>query len=157
MQSTHVKSTQEIPSHPIILYDGVCGLCNRLNRFVLKRDREDRFRFASLQSEVANLILNRHGVSASDLDTVYVALNVEQTEERLLARSEAIIFVFSALGGFWSFAATVFRAVPRFLRDRLYNLVAHNRYRVFGKYDVCLMPDAKYAAKFLDASDTRRA
>ncbi len=144
---------QEIPSHPIILYDGVCGLCNRLNTFVLKRDREDRFRFASLQSDAARTILNRHGIRANDLDTVYVVLNVEQADERLLGRSEAVIFIVSALGGFWRFAAAVFRVVPRFLRDPLYNLVAHNRYRIFGKYDICLMPDAKYAGKFLDVAD----
>ena len=62
-------------SNPIILYDGVCGLCNRLNQFVLKRDRDDRFRFAALQSEFAGRVLQRHGINPQILDTMYLLLN----------------------------------------------------------------------------------
>ena len=88
--------------HPIILYDGVCGLCNRLNQFVLRRDREGIFRFASLQSPLAARILARHGSNPQDLDTVYVVLNHDLTkqaqwDERLLPRSEAVIFVLKRL------------------------------------------------------------
>jgi predicted DCC family thiol-disulfide oxidoreductase YuxK len=139
----------ESASNPIILYDGVCGLCNGLNRFLLKRDKHDRFRFASLQSEFAASLLKQHGINAVDLDTVYVVVDHGQASERLLARSDAILHVLRQLGGIWN----VFRlgiAVPKSLRDALYNVVARNRYRVFGKYDVCLMPEERYRRKFLD-------
>ncbi len=89
--------------HPIILYDGVCGLCNRLNQFILRRDPDAIFRFASLQSPFAERILSRHGANPQDLDTVYVVVNLDltnhdlakeaQPDERLLPRSDAIIFV----------------------------------------------------------------
>jgi len=67
-------------THPILLYDGVCGLCNRLNQFVLKRDPTGIFRFASLQSELAARILQRHGADATDLDTVYVVVNPDHPD-----------------------------------------------------------------------------
>jgi predicted DCC family thiol-disulfide oxidoreductase YuxK len=132
----------------VVLYDGVCGLCNRLNQFLLKRDRHDRFRFASLQSDVAAQLLQRHGTDAVDLDTVYVVVDYGKPEERLLSRSDAIIYVLQRLGGIWAFAAAG-KVLPKPLRDAFYKLVATNRYRVFGKYDVCLMPEERYKEKFL--------
>ncbi len=138
-------------SNPIVLYDGVCGLCNRLTQFLLKRDHHDRLRFASLQSEFAAVILRRQGKDASDLDTVYVVQDYGEANERLLARSDAIICLGRELGGIWS-AAVLAKALPRFLRDWLYNLVARNRYRVFGKYDSCMIPEPKHRRKFLDVA-----
>ena len=132
----------------VVLYDGVCGLCNRLNQFLLKRDRHDRFRFASLQSDVAAQLLQRHGTDAVDLDTVYVVIDYGKPEERLLSRSDAIIHVLQRLGGIWAFAAAG-KVLPKPLRDAFYKVVATNRYRVFGKYDVCLMPEERYKNKFL--------
>ena len=87
-------------SNPIVLYDGVCGLCNRLVQFLIKRDRHDRLRFASLQSDFAAAILKRHGADPHDLDTVYVVKDYEQPNEELLARSNAILYVLPELGGF---------------------------------------------------------
>ena len=132
----------------VVLYDGVCGLCNRLNQFLLKRDRQDLFRFASLQSEVAAKLLKRHGADSIDLDTVYVIVDYGKPSERLLWRSDAIIHVLRQLGGIWSLAAAG-KLVPKPLRNAFYNIVATNRYRVFGKYDVCLMPEERYKEKFL--------
>src|ERR1700682_4778136 len=100
-------------SNPIVLYDGVCGLCNRLTQFLLKRDRHDRLRFASLQSEFAGAILKRHEKDASDLDTVYVVQDHGEANERLLARSDAIICLGQELGGIWS-AVVLAKALPRF-------------------------------------------
>ena len=137
------------PNAPtVVLYDGVCGLCNRLNQFLLKRDRHDRFRFASLQSDFAAKLLERHGADAIDLDTVYVVVDYGEPNERSLSRSDAILNVLQRLGGVWSLSAAG-KIVPRPVRDAFYKLVATNRYRVFGKYDVCLMPEEKYRAKFL--------
>ncbi len=136
-------------SNPIVLYDGVCGLCNRLNQFLLKRDTHDRFRFASLQSDLAASLLKRHGADSLDLDTVYVVLDYNQPGERLLARSDAIIYALMQLDGIWNLAQ-VGRVLPTFLRDAIYKLVARNRYRIFGKHDTCILPDPKYRHKFLD-------
>jgi predicted DCC family thiol-disulfide oxidoreductase YuxK len=138
------------PPNPIILYDGVCGLCNRFNQFVLKRDSAGRFRFASLQSDFATKVLQRHGVNPHDLDTVYLVLDNAQPGERLLARSDAAGSVLRDLGGPWGALADVLSLMPRWLRDWGYNLVARNRYRIFGKYDTCPLPDPQYRHKFLD-------
>jgi predicted DCC family thiol-disulfide oxidoreductase YuxK len=139
-----------IQSHPIVLYDGICGLCNRLVQFVLKRDRNDRFRFAALQSDFARSLLERHGRVPDDLDTFYLMLDHGQPTERLLARTDAAVAVLEELGGVCSVWAKLLQLFPRRLRDWQYNLVAHNRYRIFGRYDFCPLPDPKDRHKFLD-------
>jgi predicted DCC family thiol-disulfide oxidoreductase YuxK len=135
---------------PIILYDGICGLCNRLVQFLLKRDKRGRLRFASLQSDFAAKVLRRHGIDPTDLDTLHVVENYEQSNERVLQRSNAILRAARELGGFWAISASVARVLPRFLRDAVYRLVAQNRYRVFGKYDTCLLPEPNQRSRFLD-------
>ena len=137
-------------SNPIILYDGVCGLCNRLVQFLLKHDREGRLRFASLQSDFADKVLSRHGLNAKDLDTVHVVESYDQPDERVLQRSDAVLRAGRELGGFWGASSTIGRVMPRPLRDLVYRLVATNRYRMFGKYDSCMLPDANQRSKFLD-------
>jgi predicted DCC family thiol-disulfide oxidoreductase YuxK len=137
-------------SNPIILYDGVCGLCNRLVQFLLKHDRGGRLRFASLQSDFAAKVLGRHGIDPKDLDTVQVVVNYDQPDERVLQRSDAILRAGRELGGFWGASASVGKVVPRGLRDLVYRFVATNRYRVFGKYDTCMLPDQNQRSRFLD-------
>jgi predicted DCC family thiol-disulfide oxidoreductase YuxK len=137
-------------SNPIILYDGVCGLCNHLIQFVLKRDRDDRFRFAALQSEFASSVLERHRVNPQILDTLYLILNYSQPEERLASRSDAGIQVLAELGGVWRALASIVQHLPRWIRDKTYNLIARNRYQLFGKYQTCQIPDERYRSKFLD-------
>ena len=136
--------------NPIILYDGVCGLCNRLVQFLLKHDREGRLRFASLQSDFAAQVLGRHGFDPKDLDTVHVVENYDQPNERVLQRSDAILRAGGELGGFWGASSSIARVVPLAVRDLVYRLVATNRYRVFGKYDACMLPDANQRSRFLD-------
>jgi len=137
-------------SHPIILYDGVCGLCNRLVQFVLRRDPGGIFRFASLQSSFAARILSRHGVNALDLDTVYVVVNYDLPGEHLLARSDAIISILKQLGGIWKVLGILFQLLPRVVRDAAYRLVARNRYRIFGRFESCMIPAPENRARFLD-------
>lgn len=137
-------------SKPIILYDGVCGLCNRLVQFLLKHDRDGRLQFASLQSDFADKVLSRHGLNAKDLDTVHVVENYDQPDERVLQRSDAILRAGRELGGFWGASSSVAKVVPRPLRDLVYRFVATNRYRVFGKYDSCMLPDVNQRSRFLD-------
>jgi predicted DCC family thiol-disulfide oxidoreductase YuxK len=135
--------------NPIVLYDGVCGLCNRLVQFLLKHDSHDRFRFASLQSEFARQVLTRHDADPHDLDTVYVVKDFGHPDESLLARSDAVLYMLQQLGGIWKLTA-VGRVLPRRLRDAIYSVVATNRYRVFGKYESCMLPEPKHRARFLD-------
>lgn len=135
--------------NPIVLYDGVCGLCNSLVQFLLKRDTHDRFRFASLQSEFAQNLLTLHGADPHDLDTVYVVKNYGQPELSLLARSDAVLYMLDQLGGVWKFAG-VGRVLPKVFRDAAYKAVARNRYRVFGKHESCMLPEPQHRNKFLD-------
>lgn len=134
---------------PIVLYDGVCGLCNGLVQFLLKRDTHDRLRFASLQSDFSGLVLQRHGADPQDLDTVYVVLDHDQPNERLLARSDAILHLAGELDGIWRLV-TIGRFVPKALRDAMYKVVAGNRYRLFGKYETCMLPEPGQRAKFIE-------
>jgi predicted DCC family thiol-disulfide oxidoreductase YuxK len=137
-------------SAPIILYDGVCGLCNRLVQFLLKHDKQGRLRFASLQSDFAAKVLQRHGIDPKDLDTLHVIENYEQPGERVSQRSDAILRAGRELGGFWSVLAVAANVIPRALRDVVYRFVARNRYRVFGKYDTCMLPEPNQRSRFLD-------
>ena len=137
-------------SNPIVFYDGVCGLCNRLVQFLLKHDRKGRLRFASLQSDFAAKVLGRHGFDPKDLDTVHVVENYDRPDERVLQRSDAILRAGRELGGFWSASSSIAKVVPRPLRDFVYRLVATNRYRMFGKFDTCMLPDPSQRSRFLD-------
>jgi predicted DCC family thiol-disulfide oxidoreductase YuxK len=150
--------------HPILLYDGVCGLCNRLVQFILRRDRNAIFRFAPLQSALAARVLAQHGASPNALDTVYVVVNPDpmsqdptmhdpaetRANEYLLSRSDAVLFVLQRLGGRWRVAAILLQMVPRFLREATYNAIARRRYRIFGRSETCILPSPQDRSRFLD-------
>ena len=133
----------------LILYDGVCGLCNRIVRFVLKRDHKDVFRFASLQSSVAQSVLARHGITPDVLDTVYVVLDFGQPCERVLSRSAAALEAASRLGGLGK-AAAALKVVPEAVLDAVYDVIARHRYRMFGRYETCPLPDPHDRGRFID-------
>jgi len=135
--------------NPIILYDGVCGLCNRFVQFVLKRDSKDQFRFAAMQSNFARAILERHGLNPDLLDTVYLVLDYGQPSERLLSRNDAATAVLKELGGLQRFWAALLDLLPKRFREWRYSLVARNRYRFFGKHETCPLPNEKDRHKFL--------
>ena len=143
--------------HPVLLYDGVCGLCNRTVQFVLKRDRSEVFRFAALQSALGRRILETHGINPADLDTFYVVVEFDallpaglDQNAGVLARSDAVSFVLRQLGGVWGFFGGLFMMVPRLVRDGIYNLVARSRYRMFGRYEECPLPSEADRKRFLD-------
>jgi len=142
--------------HPLILYDGVCGLCNRFVRFALRHDRKAMFRFASLQSRLAARLLAARDINPAALDTFYVLRNFngENTsilpEAALLSRSDAVLFVLQELGGFWRAVAAALGFFPRSLREFGYRVVAHHRYRVFGRHAICPVPDPSVRSRFLD-------
>ncbi|HEX3227619.1 MAG TPA: DCC1-like thiol-disulfide oxidoreductase family protein [Pyrinomonadaceae bacterium] len=140
---------REPESKAIVLYDGVCGLCNRAVQFLLKRDRLDRLQFASLQSDLAGKVLSRHGMDHKYLDTVYAVLNYGEPNETLLAKGDAFLFFAGVIGGIWSVARVV-KIIPRPVRNWLYDFVARHRYQVFGKSESCMLPDPKQRHKFLE-------
>ncbi len=134
-------------SHLIIFYDATCGLCDELVRFVIARDHADRLRFGRLQSELANRTLASYETDQQSGTTMYV---VTSNPDSLLCRSEAVIAILRELGGKWLLFARILRAVPKFLRDWGYTLVARNRYRIFGKREQCMLPSEYVRHKFLD-------
>lgn len=162
INATQGTLSAESEEHPIVLYDGVCGLCNRGVQFVLSRDPDGLFRYASLQGPLAAGILGRHGADARDLDTVYVVLHANQPEEKLLARSDAVIFLLRHIGthvgarpasaqfSHWRAAGLVLQVIPRPLREWAYRFVAQNRYRIFGRHEACPVPSEETRSRFLD-------
>jgi predicted DCC family thiol-disulfide oxidoreductase YuxK len=133
----------------IVLYDGVCGLCNRAVQFLLHRDHLDRLQFASLQSDLAAKVLNRHSIDPKGLDTVYAVLNYGEPNETLLAKGDAFLFFAGVIDGIWS-VARLCKFIPRPVRNWLYDFVARHRYQVFGKSESCMLPDPKQRHKFLE-------
>src|SRR4051812_42635627 len=122
----------------LLLYDGVCGLCNRLLQSVLRHDHRHVFTFASLQSPVGRSMVERNGGNPDELTSMYVIADYRTASARVFVRSDAALFVACALGWPWK-AARLARFVPRRMRDRVYDIVARNRYRAFGRFDQCLV------------------
>jgi predicted DCC family thiol-disulfide oxidoreductase YuxK len=135
----------------LVLYDGVCGLCNRLNAFVLARDAAGVFAFASLQSKTGQAFLHQFGRSGQTLDTMCVVRDYRSSSPVLLTKSQAALFVIAHAGGGWRWLA-LSSVLPLRLRDAIYDLVSRNRYRVFGRYESCLLPTPQYKQRFIDES-----
>jgi len=134
----------------IILYDGVCGLCNGFVTFVWSRDRRRRFRFAALQGRTAQTILARHGRDANALDTVIVVVDPDTPSERLLDSSVAGLYVLAGLHGGWRSLAALLGWLPRRALDVAYRLLAWNRYRLFGRLDACPVPGPEHRERFIE-------
>lgn len=128
----------------LVLFDGVCNLCNGAVQFVIRRDRKGIFRFASLQSQVGERIVKQLRPGTRDLYSI-----IFLKEGRVYDRSTAALEIARLLGPPWSLFY-VFRIVPRFLRDAIYNLIARYRYRLFGKKDECMIPTPELRARFLE-------
>jgi predicted DCC family thiol-disulfide oxidoreductase YuxK len=135
----------------LFLFDGVCGLCSRLVRFVLAHDRRRVFNFAALQSPAGRAAVTRSGGNPDDLTTFYVFENYRTPEARRFAKGRAAMFVLSTLGWPWK-AAGLLGLLPTAFLDRLYDLVARNRYRVFGRNEQCLVPRPEFRSRFIDST-----
>ena len=129
--------------HAIVLFDAECVLCSANARFILKHDREGRFRLASMQGEAGAALYRRHGMDPADPDTI---LLIEG--EQVLQDSDAVIGIYTRLGWPWRLAGLA-KVVPRALRNPLYLWVARNRYRLFGKRETCWVPSAEYRDRLL--------
>jgi predicted DCC family thiol-disulfide oxidoreductase YuxK len=133
----------------VLLYDGVCGLCDRLVQWVLVRDRNDLFRFAALQSHLAKEVLPRRGKDPRQLDTIYVIADHDTPNERVYQKARAALFVLDQIGGPWRLTRPL-RWLPTFLLDLGYDAIAKTRYRIFGKLDECRIPTPSERRKFID-------
>ena len=136
------------PQHTLVIYDGICGLCNRLVVFLLRHDHKDCFRFAPLQSGFAKRVLRQHGLNPDDLDTVVVIAGFRQRHERALTRSDAVLWVAVQLGAIWKLLL-ILKIVPFSVRESIYRSIARRRYRLFGRYVQCPIPSAADRHKFL--------
>jgi predicted DCC family thiol-disulfide oxidoreductase YuxK len=134
-------SNMESPA--IILFDGVCNFCNGAVKFVLLRDKKNAIKFAALQSEIGQALLKQHGISADRFDS-FVFLE----QGRLYTRSSAALRVCKYLRGLWPLLYG-FIIVPAFARDAMYDWIAKNRYRWFGKQDKCMVPSPGTRERFL--------
>jgi predicted DCC family thiol-disulfide oxidoreductase YuxK len=126
----------------IVIFDGLCNLCNGAVQFIIRHDKKNRFVFASLQSEVAKKLLNEIQVPSS-LETIVLIKGHKHFQ-----KSDAVLEIAKNLSGFWPMVHG-FKIIPRFLRDVLYNCVAKNRYTWFGKQNSCTSPSPEIRNKFL--------
>ncbi|MEO9484088.1 MAG: DCC1-like thiol-disulfide oxidoreductase family protein [Ekhidna sp.] len=129
---------------PVILFDGVCNLCNTSVQFVIDRDKKDQFLFASLQSSYAKEVLPE---SLSDSDALQSIVLI--SKDKIITKSSAALTVAKSLSGLWPMMY-LFMIVPRFVRDWIYDIVAKNRYKWFGKKDICMIPSPELKSRFID-------
>jgi predicted DCC family thiol-disulfide oxidoreductase YuxK len=133
----------------LVLYDGVCGLCSRLLQFLLEHDHRAVFTFASLQSVTGRAMVERGGGDPDDLTSFYVLANYRTGHTRIFSRSSAALFVAGELGWPWK-AAVLMRVLPTAVLDRVYDVVARSRYRVFGRHEQCLRPRPEFRTRFVE-------
>ncbi len=132
----------------IVLYDGLCGLCDGVVQFLLRHDSKDVFRFAPQQSGFAQQILTRHSLDATTTETICLIENYGQPSEQLLIKSAATLRIAEGLGGIWN-AARIANLLPRPLRDAAYDWIARNRFRFFGRRAECRLASPAEQHKFL--------
>ncbi len=132
----------------MLLYDGLCGFCDRVVQFVLARDRKGTMKFAPLQGAYALSVLSRH-TEMQNIDSL-VLVRISGGVETVTAQSAAVADILRYLGGGWSAVAVLLRIVPRFIRDAGYAAFASMRYRLFGRYDSCPIPTPGQRARFID-------
>ncbi len=137
--------TGQLPKNKeIILFDGLCNLCNGAVLFIIKRDRDDVFRFVSLQSDLGKEIIRYIGADVSKTDSIVWY----KPGEAYYYKSDAALKIINRFGRFWGLL-NLFKIVPAFLRNAIYDWVARNRYHWFGKQESCMVPTPELQEKFL--------
>lgn len=136
---------KETGNPPILLFDGVCNLCNASVAWLLRRDRKGIFRFASLQGETGQELLRERGLDTREFHSVILIV----PSQAYYTKSMAAIEIARRLGGLWR-VFTVFTWIPDPIRDAVYDFVANNRYRWFGKKEECMLPRPEWKDRFLD-------
>lgn len=130
-------------NQPVILFDGVCNYCNSIVNFIIRHDKQNRFVFAPLQSPTGQELLREYQLPLNDFNS-FVLID----RQKALLRSSAALQVLRQLPWYWQWTQA-FWIIPAFLRDAVYNLIARNRYRWFGKKDSCMIPTAEVKSRFL--------
>lgn len=129
----------------IILFDGVCNLCNRAIQFIIKRDKADRYRFAPLQSELGKKLTSERHIDTEKIDSIILI----EPGKAYYIKAPAALRIGKKFGGLWSLLA-VFEWIPPVISNWVYDLVARNRYRWFGRKEHCMVPGPELKEKFLD-------
>lgn len=127
----------------IVLFDGVCNLCNSTVQFILKRDKKERIFFTSLQAEKGQALLQQHNLPTQDFNTVVYIRN-----GTCYLKSSAVLYILLDLGSFWQIFFPLI-VLPRFIRDAVYAWVARNRYRWFGRQESCMLPTPESKKRFV--------
>ena len=135
----------------IVLFDGVCDLCNSFVQFIIKHDPAGKFKFAPLRSVEAERVLEGMPIALRALDTVIYVRN-----GRVFTRSTAALLIITDLGGAWS-SIRLLSFIPTFLRDLLYDAIAKHRYRLFGRREECMVPTPEISDRFLHSMNDREA
>lgn len=142
-RSCTVLPLQRMEEKPVILFDGVCNFCNHWVNFAIRRDRRKKLLFTSLQGESAEKLLPAHGINPTSLSSVILI-----DKGKVYTQSSAAIRICKYLDGGWKLFYGLM-IIPKFLRDGLYNIIARNRYKWFGKQDSCMVPAPEMRARFL--------
>jgi predicted DCC family thiol-disulfide oxidoreductase YuxK len=137
-----------IEGRALLLYDGVCALCNGVVTFMMKRDRLDRFRYAPLESELGREVLARFDIRSFP-DGVVLVADALTPAERIYHRSDAVAEALQRLGGPWKQMGNALNLLPRPLREWGYGVLARYRYRLFGRYDTCPVPSPEQRSRLL--------
>lgn len=127
----------------IIVFDGVCILCNSFVQFILKKDKRKQFYFTTAQSDFVKEQLKPNPMKANAMASVLYVKN-----GKVFTESTAALNIFSDLGGMWKLLS-IFKLIPPFIRNAVYRFIAKRRYRVFGKLDTCMMPPSEWKSRFL--------
>lgn len=129
----------------IVLFDGFCNLCTGSVQYIIKKDTEDLFRFASLQSSIGKKLLCKHGINQDQVGSIVLIT----PENKAYQQSTAALKIAGKLKGVsWM---RMFLVLPRFIRDFVYKIIAENRYKWFGKKDECMIPTPELKGKFLES------
>ena len=129
--------------HQIILFDGVCNFCNASINFIIDHDPEKRFKFAPLQSDLGQSVLKQFNKNTKDFDSVILL-----KDNQLYQKSEAALEIVKHLSGAWKYLS-IFSILPTFFLDFFYDIIAKNRYRIFGKTETCRIPTPELRERFL--------
>jgi predicted DCC family thiol-disulfide oxidoreductase YuxK len=132
-----------MPEHLIVIFDGACNLCESFIKFIIRRDKKAKFKFASAQSEAGQFLQNRYKIDSIRCNTMVLIMG-----DRVLKKSDAVVAIARRLDGVWKLLAVI-HLIPRRTRDWVYSHIASKRYRWFGRKDRCLVPGKELKNRFL--------
>ena len=128
----------------LIIFDGICNLCNAIVQFIIKRDKNNTFKFAPYQSDIAREIAKKYNINYNKIDTIVLI-----ESNAFFIKSDAALRIFRKLNYPWK-VFYFFKFIPKFVRDRIYDIVANYRYNWFGKRNTCMNPSDEIKSRFLE-------